>query len=321
MTIERRHLLAAPLALPFAARAASYPERPIRLIVPFPPAGGTDVISREVAGRVQARAGWNIVIENRPGAGGNIGLDVVAKATADGYTIGMGQAANLAINPALYPSMPFNPLTDFAFISTVAQQALVLVTARAAPYADVAQVIAAARRRRGEMTAGHTGNGTVGHLAGELFARAAGVELVQVPYRGAGPVTTDLLARRVDLFFANPLAVRGLIETGELRPLAVTSRARTRAFPTVPTLVEAGFAGFEAVNWTGLVAPRATPEAVIAAWNAETRRALQSDEMLARLAQDGSEPLGSTPAEFRAHVEAEHAKWGRVVREARIELS
>lgn len=319
--MNRRILLAA-LAAPALARAqAGYPERPIRLVVPFPPAGGTDVISREIAGRIAAQTGWNIVAENRPGAGGNIGLDVVAKATPDGYTIGMGQASNLAINPALYPTMPFNPLTDFAFISTVARQALVVVTARNAPFADMAAVRAAARARPGQITAGHTGNGTVGHLAGELFARVAGADILQVPFRGAGLVTTDLLARRVDLFFANPLAVRGLMETGELRGLAVTSATRTRAFPNVPTLAEAGFPGFDAVNWTGLVAPRGTPEAVINAWNEQTRRALQTPEMLARLAADGSEPLGSTPAEFRAHVEAEHGKWGRIVREARIELS
>ena len=323
--MQRRTLfaLAAALPVPLAvpALAQAYPSRTIRLVVPFPPAGGTDVISREIAARIQAATGWNIVAENRPGAGGNIGLDAVAKAAPDGYTIGMGQAANLAINPALYPSMPYNPLADFALVSTVAMQSLLLVVARAAPFADVGALAAAARARPGVLNVGHVGNGSVGHLAGELFARAARVELAQIPYRGAGPVLTDLLARRVDLFFVNPLAVRGQLANGELRALAVTSRQRSRGFPDVPTMAESGFPGFEAVNWTGLVLPARSPEPVIARWVEATRRALTQPEMLARLEQDGSEPLGSTPAEFRAFLETEHAKWGRIVREARIELS
>jgi tripartite-type tricarboxylate transporter receptor subunit TctC len=165
----------------------------------------------------------------------------VATAAPDGYTIGMGQASNLAITPALYPTMPYTPLADFALVSTVAMQPLLLVVARAAPFADVAVLAAVARARPGVLNVGHVGNGTVGHLAGELFARAAQVELTQIPYRGAGPVLTALLARRVDVFFANPLAVRGQVVSGELRALAVTSRTRSRGFPDVPTLAESDF--------------------------------------------------------------------------------
>jgi tripartite-type tricarboxylate transporter receptor subunit TctC len=321
--MQRRTLLTI-LAIPALPRPISaqpaYPDRPIRLIVPFPPGGGTDVISREISARLQADLGWNIVIENRPGAGGNIGLDAVAKAAPDGFTLGMGQTSNLAINPALYPAMPFDPLRDFALISTVAQQPLVLVTARAAPWGDLAALVAAARAPRARITAGHSGNGTVGHLLGELFAQAAQAEITQVPYRGAGPVTADLLARRVDIFFANPPAVRGLIEAGELRPLAVSGARRSPSFPQAPSLAEAGFPGLIAQNWTGLVAPARTPPAIIARWSEATREALAHAQMTQKLAQEASEPRPSTPEEFRDFLTEEHARWGRIVREVRIEM-
>lgn len=306
------------LAAPALAQPA-FPDRPIRFIVPFPPGGGTDVVSRELAARIQALLGWTIVIDNRPGAGGNIGLDAVAKSAPDGYVVGLGQTANLAINPALYPTMPFDPLVDLTLISTVAQQPLVLVTAARAPFADLAAVVAAARRA--PLTAGHPGNGTVGHLTGELFARAARVEITAVPYRGAGGVLADLLARRIDLYFANPPAVRGLIDGGELRPLAVSSPGRAAAFPAVPSFVEAGHPGFVAQNWTGLVAPARLPPPLLARWNDAVREALAQPEMRRHLAQDASEPMGGPPEAFRSFLEAEHARWGRVVREARIELS
>lgn len=314
-----RRVLPLLVAPALALAQGSFPERPIRFIVPFPPGGGTDVVSRELANRIQAALGWTLVIENRPGAGGNIGLDAVAKAQPDGHTVGLGQTANLAINPALYPSMPFDPLRDLALISTVAQQPLVLVTAARAPFADLAAVVAAARRA--PLTAGHPGNGTVGHLTGELFARAAGVEITAVPYRGAGGVVADLLARRIDLYFANPPSVRGLIDAGELRALAVSAAGRAPAFPAVPSFVEAGFPGFVAQNWTGLVAPGRLPAALLARWNAAVRAALEHPEMRRQLTQDGSEAMGGSPEEFRTFLEAEHGRWGRVVREARIELS
>ena len=306
-------------ALLLAAPAFAQAERPIRFIVPFPPGGGTDVVSRELAQRIQAALGWVIVIENRPGAGGNIGLDAVARAAPDGLTVGLGQTANLAINPVLYPAMPFDPLRDFTLISTVAQQPLVLVTATRAPWTDVAGVVAAAQRA--PLTAGHPGNGTVGHLTGELFARAAGVELTAVPYRGAGGVVADLLARRIDLYFANPPSVRGLIEGGELRALAVTAPGRVAAFAAVPTFAESGYPGFVAQNWTGLVAPARLPPPLLAGWNGAVRAALAMPEMRRQLAQDGSEPMGGTAEEFRAFLDGEHARWGQLVRQARIELS
>ena len=306
--------------LPAARAQGGWPDRPIRLIVPFPPGGGTDVISREIAAKLGTAANWTLVVDNRPGAGGNIGLEAVAKAAPDGFTVGMGQAANLAINPALYPRMPYDPLRDFVLVTTVASQPSVLVVAKGAPWRTVAELVAAAKAKRGGLTAGNAGNGTVGHLAGEMFAHRAGVEFVSVPYRGAGPVVTDLLAGRVDLFFANPLAVKGALESGDLRAIAVTSAARMRRLPDVPTIAESGYEGFEAVNWTGLVAPARTPAPIVTRLNEEVRKALRQDDVAARLADEGSEPMGSTPEEFRAFLAAEHGKWGKVVRDARVQL-
>jgi len=313
-------LAAAGLAAPrLAAAQDAWPSRPVRLIVPYPPGGGTDVISREMASRVSALTGWSVVAENRPGAGGNIGIDAVAKAT-DGHTIGMGQTSNLAINPTLYGSnIPYQPLRDLALVSLVASQPNVFVVARGAPYRTLQDVVAAARARPGRLTAAHPGNGTVGHLSTEMIALAARVELTVVPYRGAAQLVTDLLAGRLDLYSANPLAVKGMLDTGELRPIAVTSAGRMRALPEVPTVAESGFPGFDAVNWTGLVAPARTPPEVLARLNDAVTRALRQEEVVARLGAEGSEPVPSTPEEFRTFLAAEIAKWGQVVRDARVQ--
>jgi tripartite-type tricarboxylate transporter receptor subunit TctC len=319
----RRTLLAGAalgvLAAPASAQA--WPSRPIRLIAPFPPGGGTDFIARLVADRIPARTGWTMVVENRPGAGGNIGLDAVAKAAPDGYTLGVGQTSNMAVNPALYPSMPFDPLADLTPIGTIAAQPNLLVVSAESPWRTVAELVAAARARPGELVAANAGNGTVGHLAGELFARAAGVQVLHVPYRGAAPAVADLLGGRAQLFFSNPLAVGPLLTGGRLRPLAVTSAARARGLPDVPTLAEQGFAGFDVRLWTGLVGPARLAPATVAAVNAALQAVLADPETQARMASEGSEPFPGTPAEFAAFLRREHETWGRVVREAGIRLS
>lgn len=317
----RRALLAATVAAPALARAqAPYPERPIRLVVPFPPGGGTDAISREVGARMLAVAGWTVVPENRPGAGGNIGLDAVAKAPADGYTIGMGQCSNLAVNPNLYRNMPYDVLRDFAYVSMLALQPLVLVVARTSPWRTVQELAEVIRASREPMKAGHPGNGTLAHLSSELLGQRLRADVLVVPYRGAGAVTADLLAGRVDFYFSSPPPVRGLIESGELRALAVTTAERSPALPNVPTMVEGGFENFLAVNWTGLVMPAQTPAEIVARWNTEIRKGLDTPEMRARLRQDFSVPHGSTSEEFKSFVAAEMAKWGEIVRTSRIEL-
>ncbi len=322
--LNRRTLLsatAAAVAAPAIARAETWPDRPIRLVVPYPPGGGTDVISREVGARLTAAKGWTVIADNRPGAGGNIGIDVVAKSPPDGYTIGMGQTSNLAINPTLYErTIPYQPLRDLTLVSLIAFQPSVFVVAKSAPWKTLAEYLAYAKASPGKATMGHPGSGTVGHLSEEMLALAAGVEVLIVPYRGAGQVIADLLAGRVDMFSANPLAVRGLLESGELRALAVTGKTRAQAMPEVPTVAESGFPDFEAVNWTGLVAPAGVPEPIVRELNAQVTAVLGTREAIARLAAEGSEPRPSTPEAFRAFLAAEIGKWGKVVRDAKVEV-
>ena len=300
--------------------ADAYPAKPIRLVVPFPPAGGTDVLSRGMAQAMGADTKWTIVIENKPGAGGNIGLDAVAHAPADGYTIGMGQTANLAVNPALYASMPFDPLKDFAPIMLVSSQPLILVVDAKSPYGTLADLVAAAKKDPGKVNMASPGNGTIGHIGGILFQRRAGITMTHVPYKGAGPAVTDLMGGSVDCYFGNSQAVGGLVTGGRLRPLAVTSPHRLASFPGVPTVAESGYPGFEAATWSGLVAPAGTPPAVVAKLNAAASKALAGGAMQKQLADEGSTPLGGTPAQFATFLKGEHAKWGAAVREAHIKL-
>jgi len=298
----------------------AWPAKPIKLIVPFPPAGGTDVLSRSIAEKISAATQWVIVIDNRPGAGGNIGLEAAAKSPPDGYTIAMGQTANLAVNPALYAAMPFDPLKDFAPIALVSSQPLILVVAASSPYKSLKDVLDAARAKPGQLNMGSPGNGTIGHVGGELFQRRAGVKFTHIPYKGAGAVVTDLMGGSVDLYFANTQSVDALVKGGRLRALAVTSPQRLKTLPNVPTIAESGFAGFEAATWSGLVAPRGTPQPIIDRLNAEVAKALANPDLIAKLEADGSEPLGGSPKRFADFIRSEHAKWGAVIKETGIKL-
>lgn len=304
------------LCLPLAAPAQSWPAKPIRVIVPFTPAGGTDVLTRRLAEKISAATKWALVIDNKPGAGGNIGLDALAKSAPDGYTLGMGQTANLAINPSLYAKLPFDPLKDFAPIGLVSAQPMVLVVSADSPYRSLADVVAAAKVKPDALTMASAGSGTVGHLAGELFARRAGVKLLHIPYKGASPAVTDLMGRQVDIMFANTQSVMTLVTAGKLRALAVSSAQRVKPLPAVPTIAESGYKGFEAVTWSGLVAPTGTPAEIVAQLNAEIAKALGQADFLEKLTAEGSQPLGGSPQEFAAFLRAEHAKWGVAVRES-----
>jgi tripartite-type tricarboxylate transporter receptor subunit TctC len=317
----RRAFLALLLgsALPAAAQDA-YPSKPIRLVVPFPPAGGTDVLSRSLAQAITASSKWIIVVDNKPGAGGNIGLDAAAKSPPDGYTIAMGQTANLAVNPALYASMPFDPLKDFAPIALISSQPLILVVNATSPYKTLKDLVDAAKQSPGKINMASSSNGTIGHIGGELFQRRAGIKMTHVPYKGAGAAVTDLMGGNVDCFFGNSQAVGGQVTGGRLRALAVTSPQRLASFSNVPTVAELGYPGFEAATWSGLVAPAGTPPAIVARLNAEANKALASGEMKAKLAEEGSTPLGGTPQQFADFIRKEHAKWGAAVREAGIKL-
>jgi tripartite-type tricarboxylate transporter receptor subunit TctC len=319
-----RHVAACALAalcvsMPALAQDA-YPAKPIKLIVPFPPAGGTDVLSRALAQSITNATKWVFVIDNRPGAGGNIGLDAAAKSPPDGYNIAMGQTANLAVNPALYSSMPFDPLKDFEPIALVSSQPLILVVNVASPYKTLKDVVDAAKAKPGQLNMGSPGSGTIGHVGGELFQRRAGVKFAHIPYKGAGPAVTDLMGGSLDLYFGNSQSVDALVKGGRLRAIAVTSPKRLKNLPDVPTIAESGYPGFEAATWSGLVAPKGTPKAIVERLNAETNKALKNPEMLAKLDSDGSEPLGGSPQRFADFMKSEHAKWGAVIKEAGIKL-
>ncbi|MBC8023551.1 MAG: tripartite tricarboxylate transporter substrate binding protein [Burkholderiales bacterium] len=320
--MNRRGLIAAAiLALAaFPAFAQDYPARPIKLLVPFPPAGGTDTLSRAIAQSISSNTKWVIVVENKPGAGGNIGLDAAAKSPPDGYTIAMGQTSNLAVNPTLYSNLPFDPMRDFAPIALLSSQPLIVVVSAASPYKSLRDLVEAARTNPGKINMASAGNGTIGHIGGEIFQRRAGIKMTHVPYKGAGPAVADIIGGSVDTIFGNSQSVGGLVSGGRLRPLAVTAPNRLANFPDVPTVAELGYPGFEAATWSGLVAPAGTPKAIVDRLNAEANRALGTSELKAKLAEDGSTPLGGTPEQFAAFIKSENVKWGAAVRDANIKL-
>jgi tripartite-type tricarboxylate transporter receptor subunit TctC len=307
-------LLASLASLAFAQ---DYPgNKPIRLIVPFPPGGGTDIFSRTVAEKLTQNQKWVVTVENRPGAGGNIGIDAVAKAAPDGYTIGMGQTSDLAINPTLYGKLPYDPLKDLAPIVLVADAPLVLVVPANSPLKSVADLVAAARKKPGEVTFASPGNGTVAHLTGELLQSAAGIKLEHIPYKGSAQAITDLIGGRVQTFMASVPTALSQIKGGALRALAVTSAKRVGSLPDVPTIAEAGYKGFDANTWFGLVAPARTPPAVVAKINAEVVKILSAPDVREKFAAEGGAPLGGSPRDFAGLLERDYAKWRKVVKDS-----
>ncbi len=297
-----------------AATAQDYPAKPIKLIVPFPPGGGTDISARTLANKVSESAKWTFVIENKPGAGGNLGVEQAVRSAADGYTLVIGQTSNLAINPALYAKLPYDPLKDLSPIALIVSAPVVLVVAADSKFRSLADLLAAAKG--GTVTYASPGNGTVSHLAGELLQRASGVKLTHVPYKGAAQALTDTLGGQVDSFMSSVPSALAQLKSGRLRALAVSSAARSPQLPGTPTIAESGHPGFEASTWYGLLAPAGTPAPVISRLNGEVNRALAAKEVRERLASEGGETLGGSPAQFAAFLAAEHAKWGRVVRES-----
>ncbi|WP_026434365.1 Bug family tripartite tricarboxylate transporter substrate binding protein [Paracidovorax oryzae] len=312
-------------ALLFASAAAlaqpsDYPAQSIKVIVPFPPGGGTDIVTRMVLDRIRASTGWTLVVDNRPGAGGNIGMDAVAKAAPDGYTLGMGQTANLAINPSLYAKMPYDASRAFAPVATVAGQPVVLVVNAESRFKTLADLVAAAKAKPDSLSMASAGNGTVGHLTGELFIRQAGIRTSHIPYKGAGPAATDLLGGQVDYYFATPQTVIPFIKAGKLRALAVSSAKRLPVLPDVPTVAESGYKGFDTSDWKMLVAPAGTPPAVLARWQQEVARALARPDTIATLQAEGSTPMATTPQEAAALIRSEQQRWGEVIRNGNVKL-
>ena len=314
--ITRRLILGALmslLTLPVLAQP-SWPERPVRLIVPFPPGGSNDIIARFLAEALRDRLGQPFLVENRSGAGGNIGADIVAKATPDGHTLLISAPPAFAINEHLYRSMPFNPERDLSPIALVASVPIVLMVPADSPARSLSDLIAMARREPGRLTFGSSSIGGTNHLAGELLKNLAGIDIVHVPYRGAAPAMTDLIAGRLQLYFDNMPGVLPQVREGRVRALAVAGAERAAALPELPTMAEAGLPGFEASSWFGMAAPTATPPALIARLNAAVLAALADPVLRERLASAGAEPGRLDVQGFTRFVAAERERWGRVVR-------
>jgi tripartite-type tricarboxylate transporter receptor subunit TctC len=293
-----------------------YPNKPIKFIVPFPPGGGTDLFARAIGNKLAENLKWVIVVENKPGAGGNLGVDQVAKSPADGYTVVMGQTSNLAINPTLYPKLPYDSLKDLTPVVLVASAPLVLVTSSSSPYKSLAEIVAAAKAKPGKVTFASPGNGTVAHLTGELFQRAAGIKLEHVPYKGSSQALTDLMGGQTDLFMASIPTAISHIKGGKLRAIAVSSAKRAAELSNVPTIAESGYKDFDATTWFGLLVPARTPAAIVTRLNTEVNKVLTIPDVRKKLETEGGEVLGGSPEEFAALLKAEHARWGKVVKDS-----
>ena len=301
-------------AAPVAAQPA-WPSKPVRMIVAFVPGGGTDIVARMLAPRFGEALGQTMVIDNRGGAGGNIGTEVAARAAADGYTLLMGNVAPNAINVSLAP-VPFDPVKDFAPISQVAITPNVLVVHPSLPVKTVKELLALARAKPGALAFPSAGNGTSSHLAGELLKNLAKIDMLHVPYKGGGAALADLMGGQVQLMFATTPAAMPLVKAGRLRAIAVTTRARSQALPELPTMIEAGVPNYDAATWYGLLAPAATPRGVIDRMHAETVKIIGTPDMREKLIAQGFEPVGSSPAEFAAYIQAQIETWAKVIRAA-----
>ena len=307
------------LALAFASgaiAAETYPARPIKLIVPFPPGGGPDLIAREVATTVTTQQGWTIIIDNKPGSGGNIGMDAAAKAAPDGYTLVMGQTSNMAINPSLYAKLPYNPQKGLTPVGLVASAPLVIAVASNSPYKTLADLMNAAKANPDGINYASSGSGTVAHLATEQLQRIANVKLTHVPYKGAAQGVTDLIGGQIQMYISSVVTLSGHIRNGKMRALAVTSAKRSADLPNVPTVAEAGYKGFEAVTWFGIAAPAGVSKDAVAKLNAAFNKALETPDVRKKLTEQGADVLGGPSEQFAALVRDETVRWAKVVKES-----
>jgi tripartite-type tricarboxylate transporter receptor subunit TctC len=316
--MNRRAAVAlAASVLAASAFAQAWPAKPIRLVVPFPAGGGTDILARELANKM---AGYNFIIDNKPGAGGNLGVDAAAKSPADGYTLVMGQTSNLAINPTLYAKLPYDPLKDLTPVGLVASSPMLIVASAQSPFQTLADVVKASKAQPGSVNVATSGNGTVAHLAIESFQKTAGIKLVHVPYKGASQGATDVIAGAVQLYVSSVPTLIGHIRSGKMRALAVTSAKRVDDLPQVPTIAESGYKGFEAVTWFGIVGPAKLPKAVVAKLNADIDKALKDPELKKKMEAQGADVLGGTPEQFGKLIRDDIARWGVVVKESGAKL-
>jgi tripartite-type tricarboxylate transporter receptor subunit TctC len=308
----------------FAASAVlpqDYPSRPIRIIVPFPAGGTADLLARQIGQAMSEALRQQVVIENRTGAGGNIGADLAAKSKPDGYTLLMGTVSTHAINPNLYPKMPYDPVKDFSPVTMVARMPNLLVVHPSVPANSVAELIALAKARPGTLAFASAGNGTTQHLAGELFKKMAGVDMIHVPYKGNAPAVTDLVGGQVQVMFDNIPVSLQQVRAGRLRALAVTGPVHSPVLPELPTLAEAALPGYSITSWFGLYAPAGTSPQIIERLNREANKALATAQIRRWLTDQGIEPAGGTPGQFADFMRAELVKWDKIVREsgARVE--
>lgn len=315
-------IVAGLAAILFAAvaLAQSYPSKPIRLIVPFAAGGGNDSVARLVGKSLSASLGQQVVIDNRPGAGGVLGAELAAKSSPDGYTLFLGGVGSHAINPNLHERLPYDPIKDFAPIVLLASAPLILVVHPSVPANSTLEFTALARSKPGELNYASNGNGSSSHLAAVMFEAMAGVKMVHVPYKGLSPALTDLLSERVQLMFSSVVAILPHIRAGKLRGLAVTGSKRLSSMPELPTLAESGLAGYEASSWYGVLAPAGTPKEVVARLNAEMVKALDQPEVRSSLLAEGAEPVGGPPEKFAAHIKSEKERLGKLIRDAKIRL-
>jgi tripartite-type tricarboxylate transporter receptor subunit TctC len=307
-------LAAAGIALGQAALAQEYPAKSIRMVVPFPPGGFSDVFARIIGGKMHESWGQQVVIDNRPGAGGNIGADIVAKSPPDGYTLVMGTIGTHAINATLFTRLPYDPIRDFAAVAFVVGADGLLVVHPSLPVKSTKGLIALARSRPGALTYASAGAGTTSHLAGELFKSMTKTDITHVPYKGNVPAITDLLSGQTTMLFATLPTVLPQVQANRLRPLAVLGATRSAALPDMPTLDEAGLKGFEVSNWTGVFAPAGTPAAVVTKLNTEIVRIMRLPDVQARLPSQGLTFTPGNPQQFAAFVKAEKDKWGALVK-------
>ncbi len=306
--------IACTAALTAHAQGTSFPTRPVRLVIPFPPGGPLDITGREIAQQLSVLWGQSVVVDNRPGAGGNIGADLVAKSAPDGYTVVMGALSTHAVNPSLYPSMPYDAVKDFAPITMLAVTPNVLVVRADSPVNSVQDLVTEAKKNPGKLAFGSGSIGSAGHLAGELFKVQTGVDVIHVPYKGAAPAMQALLAGDTAFMFDNLASAMAQVKAGKLKALAVTTAARSKLAPDLPTMTEAGVPGFDISTWFGLLAPAGTPPAVIARWNADVTKILATPAMRDKLAAQGAEATPMTPAAFASFIAAEVPKYARIIK-------
>ena len=299
------------------AAAQDYPNRPIRLVVPQPPGGPTDIVSRILAQKMSERMGQPINVDNRAGAGSNIGTEIVAKAPRDGYTLVVATVQHI-VNPFLFAALPFDPVRDFAPVTLISKAHIVLIVNPDNPAHSLRELIAAAKARPGQINWGSAGNGSTSHLAVELFKVNTGADVVHVPYKGTQPALTDLVGGRIPVMFDGVITSLPHIKAGRVRPLAVASLTRSQLLPEVPTMTEAGLSGFEAVGLAALMAPAGTPPEVIARLHREVVAVVQTAEVRERMIAMGLEVVGNSPAEFAEYLRSESLKWGKIIRDAKI---